>query len=59
MGAGMADRLRQIRKRRGLTQRDLARASGVSVSLIRKIEQEDYDGIGVIALRKLAVDKGF
>lgn len=50
----MANRLREVRKRRGLTQRDLARVSGVSVSLIRKIEQEDYGGIGVVALRKLA-----
>ncbi len=55
MSAGMADRLREVRKRRGLTQRDLARLSAVSVSLIRKIEQENYGGIGTVALRKLAV----
>ena len=55
MSAGMNDRLREVRKRRGLTQRELARESGVSVSLIRKIEQENYGGIGIIALRKLAV----
>jgi transcriptional regulator with XRE-family HTH domain len=32
-------RLREIRKRRGLTQKSLSEASGVSLSLIRKLEQ--------------------
>jgi transcriptional regulator with XRE-family HTH domain len=40
----IGDRLRDVRKRRGLTQRDLARLSGVSVSFIRKLEQDAYDG---------------
>lgn len=31
--------LRKVRKRRGLTQRGLADISGVSLSLIRKLEQ--------------------
>ncbi|MFE9066082.1 helix-turn-helix domain-containing protein [Streptomyces violaceusniger] len=31
--------LRKVRKRRGLTQRELATASGVSLSLVRKLEQ--------------------
>lgn len=35
----IGDRLREIRKRRGLTQRGLAEVSGVSLSLIRKLEQ--------------------
>jgi transcriptional regulator with XRE-family HTH domain len=40
----IGDRLREVRKRRGLTQRDLARLSGVSLSYVRKLEQGDYDG---------------
>jgi transcriptional regulator with XRE-family HTH domain len=38
------ERLREARKRRGLTQRELARLSGVSASYIRKLEQDAYDG---------------
>jgi len=53
--AGVGDRLREVRKRRGLTQRDLARSSGVSLSLVRKVEQGDHGRIGAVALRKIAV----
>jgi transcriptional regulator with XRE-family HTH domain len=53
--ATVGDRLREIRKRRGMTQRDLARESRVSLSLIRKVEQGDHDRVGAVALRKLAV----
>ncbi|WP_280400087.1 helix-turn-helix domain-containing protein [Nocardia carnea] len=35
----LGERLQNIRKRRGLTQRELAEAAGVSLSLIRKLEQ--------------------
>jgi transcriptional regulator with XRE-family HTH domain len=52
--AGVGDRLREVRKRRGMTQRDLARASGVSLSLVRKVEQGDDARTGAVALRKLA-----
>lgn len=49
-------RLREVRKRRGLTQRDLARSSGLSVSLIRKLEQGDYDnGLRLETVHKMAV----
>ncbi len=49
-------RLREARKRRGLTQRELARLSGVPVSLIRKLEQGDYDnGLRLETVRKMAV----
>ncbi len=49
-------RVREARKRRGLTQRELARLSGVSVSLIRKLEQGDYDnGVRLETVRKMAV----
>ncbi len=52
-------RLREARKRRGLTQRELAQESGVSLSLIRKLEQGDYDnGIRLETVRKMAVALG-
>jgi transcriptional regulator with XRE-family HTH domain len=55
----IGDRLREARKRRGLTQRELARVSGVSVSLIRKLEQGDYDnGVRLETVRKMAVALG-
>lgn len=54
--AALGARLREARKRRGLTQRELARLSGVSVSLIRKLEQGDYDnGLRLETVRKIAV----
>ncbi|WP_425274433.1 helix-turn-helix domain-containing protein [Streptomyces zinciresistens] len=40
----MGERLQEVRKRRGLTQRQLASESGVSLSLIRKPEQGDRTG---------------
>jgi transcriptional regulator with XRE-family HTH domain len=42
--ADIGDRVREARKRRGLTQRELAAASEVSVSLVRKLEQGNYGG---------------
>lgn len=52
----IGSRLRDARKRRGLTQRELARLAGVSVSLVRKLEQGDYDnGLRLETVRKLAV----
>jgi transcriptional regulator with XRE-family HTH domain len=47
--------MQSIRKRRGLTQRELAKASGVSVSLIQQLEQELRDDTRVETARKLAV----
>jgi transcriptional regulator with XRE-family HTH domain len=49
------DRVREARKQRGLTQRGLAGRSGVSVSLIRKLEQGDYPAqVRLETLHKLA-----
>lgn len=48
-------RLRDIRKRRGLTQQELATASKVSVSLIRKLEQGDLETTRMETARSLAV----
>ena len=47
-------RLREARKRRGLTQRGLADASGVSVSLIRKLEQQELRDTTLESARALA-----
>jgi transcriptional regulator with XRE-family HTH domain len=49
------DRVRDVRKRRGLTQRALAESSGVSLSLIKKLEQGDYGDVRLETLHKLAI----
>ncbi|MEU9884744.1 helix-turn-helix transcriptional regulator [Sphaerisporangium sp. NPDC051011] len=51
----LSERLQSIRKRRGLTQRELADLSGVSLSLLRKLEQGEREDTRVETLRKLAV----
>jgi transcriptional regulator with XRE-family HTH domain len=48
------DRIRVVRKRRGMTQRELAVAAGLSYSTVKKIEQGTYGGIRLETLRKLA-----
>ncbi|MEY9844368.1 transcriptional regulator with XRE-family HTH domain [Streptacidiphilus sp. BW17] len=55
MGANVGERLREIRKRRGLTQRELAAESGVSLSLIRKLEQGERQDTRLETVRQLAV----
>ncbi|MFD7499476.1 helix-turn-helix domain-containing protein [Streptomyces sp. NPDC059850] len=47
--------LRKIRKRRGLNQRELAAASGVSLSLIRKLEQGEITDTRMETAHDLAV----
>ncbi len=51
----IGQRLQSVRKRRGLTQAELAERSGVSVSLIRQIEQGQRDDTRLETARKLAV----
>ncbi|MFE9060735.1 helix-turn-helix domain-containing protein [Streptomyces violaceusniger] len=51
-------RLRDIRKRRGLTQRGLSEASGVSLSWIRKLEQGEQQDTRLETARKLAAALG-
>ncbi|MFI6524801.1 helix-turn-helix domain-containing protein [Streptomyces uncialis] len=46
--------LKEVRKRRGLNQRELAQASGVSLSVIRKLEQGERESARLDTLRKLA-----
>ncbi|MFI6522043.1 helix-turn-helix domain-containing protein [Spirillospora sp. NPDC050679] len=48
-------RLQEVRKRRGLTQRELAGLAGVSLSLVRKLEQGEREDTRVETLRKFAV----
>lgn len=54
MGAQLGDRLRSIRKRRGLTQRQLAERSGVSVQLIQLLEQGGQETTRTETARRLA-----
>lgn len=55
MSADLGERLKSLRKRRGLTQRELANTSGCSLSLIRKVEQGDRATVRLETLRKLAI----
>jgi transcriptional regulator with XRE-family HTH domain len=54
----IGDRIRNARKRCGLSQRELAELSGLSLSLIRKLEQGERPDTRVETLRKLAVAMG-
>jgi transcriptional regulator with XRE-family HTH domain len=54
-GTPIGERLQGVRKRRGLSQRELASASGVSLSLIRKLEQGAVMDTRMETARKLAV----
>ena len=51
----IGERLRDVRKRHGISQRELAKASGVSLSLIRKLEQGDVQDTRLETARRLAV----
>jgi transcriptional regulator with XRE-family HTH domain len=51
----LGDRLREARKRSGLTQRDLAQLTGLSVSLVRKLEQGTYGDVRLETVHRLAV----
>ncbi|WP_308311489.1 helix-turn-helix domain-containing protein [Streptomyces malaysiensis] len=54
MSANVGKRLHEVRKRRGMTQRQLASASGVSLSLIRKLEQGERADTRLETARQLA-----
>lgn len=56
MDAGtLGERVRSVRRRRGLTQRELAAAAGLSESLIKKVEQGTITGVRLETLHKIAV----
>jgi transcriptional regulator with XRE-family HTH domain/predicted nucleic acid-binding protein len=54
MSVTLGERLREVRKRRGLSQRELATNSGLSLSLIRKLEQGELRGTRLETVRRLA-----
>ncbi|WP_214110756.1 helix-turn-helix domain-containing protein [Acrocarpospora catenulata] len=56
--SSLGDRLAAARKRRGLTQSELASLAGVSLSLIRKIEQGERPDTRLETLRKIAKSLG-
>jgi transcriptional regulator with XRE-family HTH domain len=51
----LGDRIRSVRRRRGLTQGELATAAGVSLSLVKKLEQGSITDIRLETLHKFAV----
>lgn len=53
-GSTLGERLASVRKRRGLTQRELASAAGVSVQLVRLLEQGAREDTRLETARKLA-----
>ncbi|MGW8636886.1 helix-turn-helix domain-containing protein [Streptomyces sp. NPDC055793] len=54
MSADIGKRLQDVRERRGMTQRQLATASGVSLSLTRKLEQGERADTRLERARRLA-----
>ncbi|MCZ7414326.1 helix-turn-helix domain-containing protein [Streptomyces sp. WMMC897] len=50
----IGSRLRSIRKRRGLTQRELAQAADVSISLVSKLEQGVIEDVRLETAHRLA-----
>lgn len=52
--SSLGDRLRGTRRRRGLTQQDLAQAAGVSLSLIRRLEQDEQQDTRMATAHRLA-----
>lgn len=54
----IGDKVRNIRKRRGMTQRELAARAGVSASLVKSVEQGNYGDMRLSTARKLAVALG-
>ncbi|TYP04542.1 helix-turn-helix protein [Streptomyces coelicolor] len=54
MSADIGKQLRDVRKRRGMSQQELAKSSGVSLSLIRKLEQGERSDTRLETARQLA-----
>lgn len=53
-GHGLGDRVARLRRRRGLTQEELAERAGVSVELVRKLEQGRRRSVRLGTLQGLA-----
>jgi len=56
--ANLGGRIRDVRKRRGLTQGELARTAGVSKSLVCKLEQGEINDIRLETAHKMAAALG-
>ncbi len=55
MTAGhLGDRIARLRRKRGMTQEELAEQAGISVDVVRKLEQHRKDSVRLETLRKLA-----
>jgi transcriptional regulator with XRE-family HTH domain len=55
MAIDLGRQIRSVRKRKGLTQRELAKLAGLSVSLVSKVEQGEHRDVRLETLRKLAL----
>jgi transcriptional regulator with XRE-family HTH domain len=56
MDAGsLGERIRSVRRRRGLTQGELGTAAGVSLSLVKKLEQGSITDVRLETLHKFAI----
>jgi transcriptional regulator with XRE-family HTH domain len=53
--SSLAERIRSVRRRRGLTQGELAAAAGMSLSLVKKLEQGTITDLRLETLHKFAV----
>ena len=58
MDASPGDRAREARKRRGMTQRELADAAGLSLSAVKKIEQGTLGQLRLETAHRLAAALG-
>jgi transcriptional regulator with XRE-family HTH domain len=54
----LGQRIQAVRKRRGLTQNELARAAGVSESLVKKLEQGEINDTRLETAHKIAAALG-
>jgi transcriptional regulator with XRE-family HTH domain len=53
--SSLGERIRSVRRRRGLTQGELAAAAGVSLSLVKKLEQGSISDVRLETLHKFAI----
>lgn len=53
-GHGLGERVARLRRRRGLTQEELAERAGVSVELVRKLEQGRRRSVRLGTVQRLA-----
>lgn len=54
MNARIAEQIRQLREKAGLTQRELAKRVGTTASVLCRLEDADYHGHSLTMLRRIA-----